>query len=429
MPDFQYRAVKSTGGVESGHITARDVAAAKKQLQLDGKTPLSVANSTVSTAASKAERGVDSSTIPEEQLEKLLARLGDTAGKKRRKKRTDQEDILRFTSELSILLKSGLPLDRSLKIQIDTSVDGPFKTILMELLDSLKAGQSLSSVLSQRQDIFGDFYINIVRSGEASGQLANVLAELAAYLEKTKAIRSAVISALIYPTILAVVAALSIFIMLGYVVPEFQSLFEDMGDSLPLLTAVIVSMGNWVGEHTLFLVAITTATVFVIRRWLRSPNGRQWLHLRSLTLPIVGPVVTKYEVARFTRTMGTLLGNGVKILPATNIAVGTVSNSIVQGSLAEVAPVIKRGGRLSSALDSRIFSPVAMQMVKVGEESGTLAPMLLELAEVIEADVEAEIKRGLTLLEPLLILGMGGVIAFIIMGILMGILSVNTLVV
>ena len=429
MPEFQYRAVKSTGGVESGHITARDVAAAKKQLQLDGKTPLSVAISAVSTASSNAERDYGSLNIPEEQLEKLLTRLGDTAGKKRRKKRADQEDILRFTSELSILLKSGLPLDRSLKIQIDSSADGPFKNILMELLDSLKAGQSLSSVLSQRQDIFGDFYINIVRSGEASGQLANVLAELTTYLEKTKAIRSAVISALIYPTILAVVAALSIFIMLGYVVPEFQSLFEDMGDSLPLLTAVIVSMGNWIGEHTLFLIVITTATVLASRRWLRSPGGRQWLHLRSLTLPIVGSIVTKYEVARFTRTMGTLLGNGVKILPATNIAVGTVSNSIVQGSLAEVEQAIKRGGRLSSALDSRIFSPVAMQMVKVGEESGALAPMLLELAEVIEIDVEAEIKRGLTLLEPLLILGMGGVIAFIIMGILMGILSVNTLVV
>lgn len=429
MPEFQYRAVKSTGGVESGHITARDVAAAKKQLQLDGKTPLSVIISAVSTVASNAERDYDSLNISEEQLEKLLARLGDAAGKKRRKKRTDPEDILRFTSELSILLKSGLPLDRSLKIQIDTSIDGPFKNILTELLGSLKAGQSLSSVLSQRQDIFGDFYINIVRSGEASGQLANVLAEMAAYLEKTKAIRSAVISALIYPSILAVVAALSIFIMLGYVVPEFQSLFEDMGDSLPLLTAVIVSVGNWIGEHTLFLIVITTATVLVTRRWLLSPVGRQWFHLRSLTLPIVGSIVTKYEVARFTRTLGTLLGNGVKILPATNIAVGTVSNSIVQGSLTEVAPVIKRGGRLSSALDSRIFSPVAMQMVKVGEESGTLAPMLLELAEVIEADVEAEIKRGLTLLEPLLILGMGGVIAFIIMGILMGILSVNTLVI
>jgi len=146
-------------------------------------------------------------------------------------------------------------------------------------------------------------------------------------------------------------------------------------------------------------------------------------------LPLVGPIFLKYEVARFARTLGTLLTNGVAMLKATDIAIGTVGNGLIRASLQEMPQAIKRGGRLSQALDDRVFSPVALQMVRVGEESGSLDKMLLELALVYETDVEEEVKRALTLLEPALILGMGGIIAIIIMGILMGILSVNTLVV
>jgi general secretion pathway protein F len=252
---------------------------------------------------------------------------------------------------------------------------------------------------------------------------------MAEYLERIKAIRSSVISALTYPMILALVATASVFIMLGFVVPEFEALFEDMGDSLPLLTALIVALGDWVSAWGGFLFLSLVAVTWYLRRWFKTAAGRQWLDLKSLTLPLVGSIVLRYEVARFARTLGTLLHNGVAMLKATDIAVGTVGNSLVRSSLSDLAPSIKRGGRLTNALDPRVFSPVALQMVRVGEESGALDKMLIELSQVYEADVEADIKRALTLLEPVLILGMGGVIALIIVGILMGILSVNTLVV
>jgi general secretion pathway protein F len=177
------------------------------------------------------------------------------------------------------------------------------------------------------------------------------------------------------------------------------------------------------------LLLLSGASVWWVRRWAATPAGREWLDLKSLTLPLVGSIMLKYEVARFARTMGTLLHNGVAMLRATDIAVGTVGNSLIRASLTELPQTIKRGGRLSQALDARVFSPVALQMVRVGEESGSLDTMLLELAQVSEGEVEDEVKRALTLLEPALILGMGGIIAIIIMGILMGILSVNTLVV
>jgi general secretion pathway protein F len=238
-----------------------------------------------------------------------------------------------------------------------------------------------------------------------------------------------VISALIYPAILAAVATLSVFVMLGYVVPEFEALFEDMGESLPLLTQMIVGLGDLVSAWGWLLLLLSAAVVWWVRRWASTVKGRGWLDLKSLTLPLVGSIMLKYEVARFARTMGTLLHNGVAMLRATDIAVGTVGNSLIRASLVELPQTIKRGGRLSQALDTRVFSPVALQMVRVGEESGSLDTMLLELAQVSEAEVEDEVKRALTLLEPALILGMGGIIAIIIMGILMGILSVNTLVV
>ena len=235
------------------------------------------------------------------------------------------------------------------------------------------------------------------------------------------------LSALIYPAILAAVAAISVFIMLGYVVPEFEALFEDMGESLPLLTQAIVGLGDVVSAWGWLLLLLSTGVVWWIRKWSTTSQGREWLDLKSLTMPLVGSIMLKYEVARFARTMGTLLHNGVAMLRATDIAVGTVGNSLVRASLGDMPNAIKRGGRLSQALDARVFSPVALQMVRVGEESGSLDTMLLELAQVYEAEVEYEVKRALTLLEPALILVMGGLIAIIIMGILMGILSVNTM--
>ncbi len=429
MPAFRYRALGRTGSIDTGLLTARDLAAAQQQLRAQQLTPLSV---TPTSESAQAAQQAGQSAVPLPDAETARTLLGKISSSKRptkSKKRFDREDVLRFTAEMSVLLKAGLPLDRAIKVQIESAAEGVQKQLLQELLDALKGGKALSAGLEKRADVFNHFYINMVRSGEASGHLADVLQELAAYLERAKTVRASVISALIYPAILAAVATLSVFVMLGYVVPEFEALFEDMGESLPLLTQMIVSLGDLVSAWGWLLLLIFGAVAWWIRRWAVTPRGREWLDLKSLTLPLVGSIMLKYEVARFARTMGTLLHNGVAMLRATDIAVGTVGNSLIRASLTELPLTIKRGGRLSQALDPRVFSPVALQMVRVGEESGSLDAMLMELAQVSEAEVEDEVKRALTLLEPALILGMGGIIAVIIMGILMGILSVNTLVV
>lgn len=429
MPAFKYKAVARTGGIDTGTLEARDLAAAQRQLRAQKLTPLTVTPTNESAVPSGNSKADQVSTPDIETARALLDKISAKAKPARAKKTIGREDVLRFTGEMAVLLQAGLPLDRAMRVQIESAPEGAQKALLQELLEALKGGKALSAGLEKRPDVFSHFYINMVRSGEASGHLADVLAELAAYLERSKTVRASVVSALIYPAILAAVAAISVFIMLGYVVPEFEALFEDMGESLPLLTQAIVGLGDIVSAWGWLLLILLTAMAWWLHRWAATAAGKEWLDLKGLTLPLVGSIMLKYEVARFARTMGTLLHNGVAMLRATDIAVGTVSNGLVRASLSDMPNTIKRGGRLSQALDARVFSPVALQMVRVGEESGSLDTMLLELAQVYEAEVEDEVKRALTLLEPALILGMGGVIAVIIMGILMGILSVNTLVV
>lgn len=429
MPSFQFRAAAvGSGSIETGIIEAASLADAQLKLKTQRLTPISLVPMAVASRVDKGRAPIPT-RLDAGSADTLLDRLNKSAISGKTKKTVDAGDKLNFTSELAILLKAGLPLDRAIKVQIDSAPEGPNKQLLEELLGALKGGKSLSAALDSRADLFGTFYISMIKSGEASGHLAEVLAQLGGYLERSKNIRSSVISALIYPAILAVVAVIAVFVMLGFVVPEFEALFEDMGDTLPMLTQVIVWLGDWVGDWWWMLVALSCIGFAVLRRWIATDAGRQWLDIKLLNLPLSGQILLKFEVARFSRTLGTLLQNGVAMLKATDIAVGTVSNCLVRASLEKMAPEIKRGGRLSQAMDSRIFPPVAQQMVRVGEESGSLDRMLLELAALNEDEVEASIKRALTLLEPALILGMGAVIAFIIMGILMGILSVNTLVV
>lgn len=415
MAAFEYRASDRSGSMQQGVESAADLHSAARALRARGLTP------TVLKPAGSA--ALSASTGSNSNIGKgfSLPGFGD------KNDRVTSEQVLRFTSELGILLQAGLPLDRAMKVQIDTAPPGAHLAMMEDILTTLKSGRSLTVGLENHGNIFSGFYISMVRSGEASGNLAGVLTELASYLERSRAVRSTIVSAMVYPAILAVVATLSVAIMLGYVVPEFESLFEEMGDGLPMLTAIIISLGDIVAGWWWLMAIVTGGLVSLIRRWLATQGGRNWLDVRALTAPLAGPLIRKFEVSRFARTMGTLLGNGVAILKAADIASGTVGNTVLRQHLDDLAPAIKRGERLSNAMHPEMFSPLAVQMVLVGEESGKLDAMLIELAKVYEAEVEADVKRALTLLEPALILGMGGLIAIIIMGILMGILSVNTM--
>ena len=401
MPQFSYKAIGRDGKSLDGVVEAAGLELASRDLRSRGLTLLKLEAGTAHFSGTEA------------------AADG---------KPPSREHILSFTSELAVLLRAGLPLDRALKVLIDMAVEPRMLQLLNQLLKAVKGGKALSQGLIQNEDIFGNFYINMVRSAEASGQLPEVLERLVEYLENAKATRDSVVSALIYPSILFVVAMLAIVGMLGFVVPQFETLFADMGEALPLMTRMVITAADFVKSYFWLIVVVVGGVSLYLRNWAASEKGKAELHEKMLKMPIMGGIVFEFEVAKFARTAGTLLGNGVPMLQAISIAIDTVENRVIKEALSVLPPAVKAGKRMSSALDKTgMFTPMVVQMIRVGEESGSLGEMMLELAKVFDGHVQANVKRALTLLEPVLILSMGVMIAFIIISILMGILSVNDL--
>jgi general secretion pathway protein F len=268
----------------------------------------------------------------------------------------------------------------------------------------------------------------MIRSGEASGQLSNVLTRLVEHMERLRALRDSVISATIYPAILLGVSILSLIVMLGFVVPQFKQLFKDMGDALPVPTRIVMQMGDVFTQYGLFIFVGLVLLGVALMRWLRSPAGSTWFQARLLRLPVLGTLMHKYEMTLFSRSLGTLLGNGVPLLTALQIATETVGNQSLRLPLQAMSPKVKEGVKVvEAATATELFEPLAINLIRVGEETGRLGPMMLELANVLNREVETGIKRALTMLEPLLILVLGVMIAAIIVSILLGILSVNDL--
>ena len=420
MAEFSYKAAAGDGRVVNGVLDASGRDAALAQLRAQGLTPIRVAESSgaARSAASAVMQPGDAAASKPGPRWRLS--LGDA--------RPAFADVHGMTSELSIMLRAGLPLDRALRVLIGMTAKPAMVAILEDLLRAVKGGKGLSQALEPHAALFGDFYINMVRSGEAGGQLSDVLGQLAEHLERVRALRESVVSALIYPAILVVVAAISVFLMLGFVVPQFETLFDDLGDALPLPTRMIVAAGHFVTDYGWALALGAFLLGLGLRRWLRTPAGVAWKDRRALSFPVLGEVMRKYEITRFARSMGTLLRNGVPIVTAIRIASETMGNQLIRASMVEVAPAIKRGGRLADAMsDAGLFTPLALNMVRLGEETGRLDEMLLEVARVHDGEVQSGVKRALQMVEPVLILLMGGIIAVIIVSILMGILSVNDL--
>lgn len=414
MPEFVWRAVTAAGKVEEGRLSAVSSAAVQRQLREQGLTPLRIDDAASANVQSAKVKGG--------------AGLPAPSRGRQAKGPVNAADVHALTSELAIMLRAGLALDNALRVLIDMSHKPSVAALVQGILDAVKGGVPLSRALTAHRALFGDFYINMVRSGEVSGQMSAVLDRLVEHMERQRALRDSVISATIYPAILLGVAVLSLVAMLGFVVPQFEKLFTDMGDALPLPTRIVMELGHGFRHYGLLIGIAVVAGASLLLRWLRSPAGRQWWQARLLRLPLMGPLALKYQLTLFSRSLGTLLGNGVPMLTALHIATETVGNMVLQQALAKVAPIVKEGGKMVQAISvTGIFEPLAVNLIRVGEETGRVGPMMLELSNILNREVETGIKRLLTLVEPVLILVLGVLIATIIVSILLGILSINDL--
>ena len=406
MPEFLWRAAHADGQAAEGRTEAAAEADVLRQLRERGLTPIRV------QPAGQAEGAA-------------------LAGPRPRAARgpVKPADVLSLTSELAIMLRAGLALDAALRVLIDMSHKPSVRAMLEKVLEDVKGGAPFSRALAAHQAHFGDFYINMIRSGEVSGQMPQVLDRLAGHMQRLRALRESVVSATLYPAILLGVAMLSLVGMLGFVVPQFEKLFKGMGDALPMPTRVVMLLGQGFRHCGLALGLGAAALGWLAWRWLRTPAGRQWWQARLIALPVLGPIVRKYQLTLFARSLGTLLDNGVPLLAALHISVETVTHQALRQALAKMAPLVKEGSRIVPAMRATgVFEPLAINLVRVGEETGRVGAMMNELAAILDRDVETGIKRGLTLLEPALILVLGLLIAAIIVSILLGIISVNDLV-
>ena len=400
MPVFTYRAADRRGQTIDGVMEAVDARAVVERLRKEAYFPIKV--------ATQAERA---------------ALLSFT----RSGRRVRQRDLMAFTQMLATLFEAGLPLDRALSIMEELAPSARIKTIVTDLLRSVRGGSSLSEALAKHHPRpFSRLYINMVRAGEKGGVLEVSLRRLAEFLESRAAFNEAVVSALAYPLVITSVGAAAIVFLMTFVIPRFAIIFNDLGQAIPLPTQILMSVSAAVQGYWWVGATLIMAGVLAWRIWTGTPQGRAGWDQFLLRLPIVGALALKVETARFARTLGTMLKSGVPVLGAMAVVGDMMSNQAVGSAVGRLADGVKRGGTIAAGMQEHTaFPSLAVHMVRVGEETGRLEDMLLKVAETFETDVRSELKRVLGLLEPAIILGMGVLVAFIVVAMLLAIFSIN----
>lgn len=410
MPLFSYRAVSASGDVSSGELEAANESEIVDRLRDQGLMPMQIAQA-LGGARPSGSRG-----------------KAATGARWFQPRRVTRDHVLSITRELATLLRAGLPLDRALELLISLAPTLPVAVMLQGVRDEVRGGKALSQALDARREIFSRFYVNIVRAGEAGGALGTVLQRLAETMERNKELRDSVRSALIYPTILVGVAVMSVMILLVFVVPQFQTTFAQAGKALPIPTQIVIVAGTFLQKWWWALIPAIVLAVLWFRRRGRNPAVRRVRDARLLRMPLLGDLIAKVEVARFARTLSTLLGNGVTLLAGLAIVRDTMGNVVLSAALEGVIAKLREGKGFGRPLaETGLYPRLATQMILVGEESGRLEEMLSRVADVYDREVAVGIKRFLAVLEPVLILGLAVLVGGIVFSVLLGVMGMSEL--
>ncbi len=393
MPTFSYRSTTRDGAISEGLIEAADEKSALLQLKNSGVIPLKV--------------------------EKKKSAYRDKISF-----RSAKGEVQTFTTELFSLLNAGLPLDRSLNILAELAADKKMQEVIYSVLKSIRGGSTFSDALEKHPKVFSALYVNMVRAGESGGALEVVLDKLNEFLESAQELKDHIFAALIYPTILVITGLISIIILVTYVIPKFSTIFSDMGDNLPFATKMLLEFSNVMQSIWWIIILMIFFGVIAFRNYIRTEKGRyNW---DAFKLKVMGDVILKLETARFCRTLGALLRNGVPLLQAVKNSKDIVGNHVIASGLDKISRGIKEGQGIARPLsEANIFPDLALSMIKVGEETGQLDTMLLKVANTYEKSLKVSIKRFVSFLEPALILGMGLLTGFIVISMLMAIFSIT----
>ncbi|MCB1043085.1 MAG: type II secretion system F family protein [Acidobacteria bacterium] len=405
MTTYYYKATNSQGKVESGQLEV-----GSKQVALDKLAKLGLFPISVSEEQQRRELNIKNI-----DLEQFLP-----------SQRISGQDVLDFTDKLSTLLRSGLPLARALNLLIETTAHEPMRDVIKQVLKDVSAGKSLSESLGSHPKVFERLFVNMVRAGEAAGVLEQILENLRDYLQKRQELKSFLISAMIYPAILLLTGLGTVLVMVMFVLPRFQAVFDKVGIELPFVTQFLVQVTSFLAAYKWPLALAVIAAVIAFRQWTSKEEGRLKWDQMKMKAPLVGSLITQIEVTRFANALGILLKSSVSLLEAMNIVKDLTDNRVYQKAMDPIIKGIKKGDGMSLPMvQSGVFPKIAVHLVTVGEETGRLGDMFQKIAVMYQANLEKSMKRFIALFEPVMILCMFVVVGLIVAAMLLAVTSLS----
>lgn len=394
MPFFRYQAKKGADGtIEKGEVEAESPAAARERLRAEGYLLLELHQATKTTR-------------------------GATGGLLKRKKVSLKDKII-FTRQLSVMIKAGLSLVKALQALQKQSENAYFKDVVGIMINQVKGGQTLSKAMSRTPKIFPEVYVAVVKAGEQTGQLAEVLLNLAEQQEKEADLISKVKGAMIYPGVILVTMVGVGFLIVFFVLPSLTAIFADSGQKLPFLTRMLLGTSDFIRQYLLILLPILVGLFYLMRRWFATKSGQGFYDHLKVSVPVFGGLTKKLYMARFSRTLAMLTKASLPIIQSIQIVEKTINNVHYKGAFMRIEQAVESGKSLSMALDKEpLFPPMVSQLTSLGEESGNLESVLLEIAEFYDKEVDTISRNLSTLLEPLLLIIMGIGVGFVVAAVL-----------
>lgn len=393
MPAYRYTCRNRVGGMVQGTLEAANEENAANDLLDTGLTPISIEVST----------GGESKSLDWQRWFEPKIEL---------------EDLILFSRQMYSLSKAGIPMIRALTSLSESTVKVSLQRVIDDIRSDLEGGQPLSQAMAKQDDVFSDLYIAIVHVGENSGRLDESFAQIATYLELERETIKRIKSATRYPTFVIVAMGIGLLIINVFVIPAFSGVFEKLGADLPWQTQVLIGFSNFIVSYWYVLLSFALAIVSAIRYWVRQPQGRLQWHRYKLKIPVIGSLFERIHLGRFCRSFSMILRSGLPIVQGLHIVSQALGNEFMSERIRDMRGHIERGGSfLQSAHQSKLFTPLVLQMISVGEETGAIDSMLAEAAEFYEEEVDYELKGLADAIEPILIIGIGGMILVLALGV------------
>lgn len=420
MPKFSYVAMDARGRETKGELEADSQTAALSRIREKGLFPTSVVDSSAvpakgkKSASGKSKTGAKGGMNMELKLPSFMSRV-------------KPKQLMTFTRQLATLIDAGLPLVRSLDVLEKQEKHPTLKAALREMADAIQSGSTFAEALAQHPKIYNKLYVNMAKAGEVGGVLDKVLLRLAEFMEKAQRIKSKVASAMVYPMVVMVMAIGILTFLMIFIIPKFKEIFTDLleGQSLPPLTEFVMGISTMMTTRLPYLVGAVVLLVILVKLMARTTKGAAILDRIKLKLPIFGVLISKTAIGRFARTLGTLMSSGVPVLQALNIVRDTSGNQVIANAVSQVHDAVKEGENMAPPIEAtKIFPPMVISMVQVGEETGDLPEMLMKIADTYDEEVDNTVAGLTSIIEPILIVFLAVVVGTIVISLFLPLISI-----